>query len=196
MGDSSSAGPGASSGDENVTGRRARWQELDGLLRQADAHGLEGLGPDGLERLALLYRSASADLARAQSESWPRQVREHVNELVARAHARIYAVQPRSGVGLRVYFLGVVPLTFRRRWRYLAASAGLSLAVALFAYLGVRRDPRLAHEFLGDFAEVAAEFAQSGQTAGHYFSDQPMVKYLGGGAFSAFLFLHNLRVAL
>lgn len=186
--------PAASS--EYVTGRRARWQELADLLRRVDAGGLGSLGPDGLERLAVLYRSAVADLARARSESWPGQVRDYVNDLVAKAHARIYAVQPRSELGMRVYFFGVVPAVFRRRWRYLAASALLTLAVALMTYVGVRSEPGLAKELLGDFAEAVEEFARSGEAAGHYFADQPFVKYLGGGSFSAFLFLHNLQVAV
>ncbi|MCX7599860.1 MAG: stage II sporulation protein M [Armatimonadetes bacterium] len=191
-------GPAAASaeGEEQVTGRRARWQELEGLIRQVDAGGLESLGPDGLERLAVLYRSAAADLARARSEGWPGQVQDYVNNLVARAHARIYAVQPRSGLGMRVYFFGVVPAVFRRRWHYLAASTFLTLAMALMSYAGVRREPGLARELLGGFAEAVAEFARSGEAAGHYFADQPFVKYLGGGSFSAFLFLHNLQVAL
>jgi len=154
------------------------------------------LGPDGLERLTVLYRSAAADLARAQSEGWPRQVRDYVNELVARAHARIYAVQPRSGLGLRVYFFGMVPAVFRRRWRYLAASTALTVAVAVMSYAGVRWEPRFAHELLGGFAEAVEEFARSGEAAGRYFADQPFVQYLGGGSFSAFLFVHNLQVAV
>lgn len=144
----------------------------------------------------MLYRSAVADLARARSEGWPGQVRDYVNDLVAKAHARIYAVQPRSGLGMRVYFFGVVPAVFRRRWRYLASSVLLTLAVALVSYVGVRREPVLARELLGGFAEAIEEFARSGEAAGHYFADQPFVKYLGGGSFSAFLFLHNLQVAV
>ncbi len=179
-----------------VTGRRARWHELDEFLRRIDAYGLASLGPDGLERLALLYRSASADLARSQSEGWPRQVRDYLNDLVVRAHAKIYAVQPRRRLGLLVYFFGVVPTTFRRRWAYVAVSTGLSVAVALIGYLGVRHDPALGRQLLGSFADVVEEFAKSGNAAGHYFSDQAMVKQLGGASFSTFLFLHNLKVAL
>jgi uncharacterized membrane protein SpoIIM required for sporulation len=192
----SSPGAGPAPAEANLTGRRARWQELDDLLRRADTEGLQGLGPDGLERLAVLYRSAAADLARAQTEGWPRQVLEHINDLVARAHSRIYSVQPRSGVGARVYFFGVVPATFRRRWRYLAASTGLTIAVGLVGYLGVRADPRMGHQLLGGFADALEQYAQSGQAAGRYFADQGMVKYLGGGPFSATLFLHNLTVAV
>jgi uncharacterized membrane protein SpoIIM required for sporulation len=176
--------------------RQARWRELDSLLKQAAQRGLASLGPDGLERLTLLYRTATADLAAAQSEGWPRAVVEYLNELVARAHALIYAVQPRSRLGLLTYFFGVVPLTFRRRWRYVAASAGLNIAIALIAFLAVRQDPALAHQWLGPFAEAVEDFARGHRAAGAYFADQPLVKYLGGGALSAFLFLHNLQVAL
>lgn len=179
-----------------MSGRRARWQELDDFLRRVDAHGLASLGPDGLERLALLYRSASADLARSHSEGWPRQVRDFLNDLVVRAHAKVYAVQPRRRLGLLVYFFGVVPTTFRRRWAYVAASTGLSVVVALIAYVGVRHDPALGRQLLGDFADAIEQFAKSGKTAGHYFSDQGMVRALGGLSFSTFLFLHNLKVAL
>jgi uncharacterized membrane protein SpoIIM required for sporulation len=180
-----------------LSGRRARWQELDEFLRRVDAHGLDSLGADGLERLALLYRSASADLARSQSEGWPRQVREYLNDLVVRAHAKVYAVQPRRRLGLLVYFFGVVPTTFRRRWAYVAATTALSVAVAAFVYAGVRHDPALARRLMpGGFTDVIEDFAKSGKSAGHYFSDRPEGKLLGGASFSTYLFLHNLKVAL
>jgi len=166
------------------------------LLRRVDATGLRSLGPDGLERLALLYRATTTDLARAQSEGWPRPVREYLNELVARAHARVYAAQPRSRVGLVVYFLGVVPTTFRRRWLYVAASAALTVVVSMAVYLAVCSDPPLAEELLGSFAGAIEEFATSSRPAGKYFSEQPFVQYLGGGSFSSFLFLHNFKVAV
>ncbi|MCD6352579.1 MAG: stage II sporulation protein M [Armatimonadetes bacterium] len=181
---------------QSTSPRQQRWHELDGLLRRIDARGLDGLGPDGLERLTVLYRAATADLARAQSEKWPRQVQDYLNELVARAHGRIYAAQPRSRVGLRAYFLGVVPTTFRRRWPYVAASTVLTLAIAVIFYMGVRHDPALAHELMGDFADMLEDFAASGKSAGHYFADQESVQYLGGASFSTFLFLHNLKVAV
>jgi uncharacterized membrane protein SpoIIM required for sporulation len=180
----------------HLSGRRARWHELDEFLRRVDAYGLPSLGPDGLERLALLYRAASADLARSRSEGWPRQVQSYLNDLVVRAHAKVYAVQPRRRLGLLVYFFGVVPTTFRRRWPYVAASTGLSVVVALIAYLAVRHDPVVGHQMLGGFADVIEKFAKSGKAAGHYFSDQGDVQLLGGLSFSTFLFLHNLKVAL
>lgn len=176
--------------------RQARWRELDALLRRVDAAGLRSLGPDVLERLVVLYRAATADLARAQTEGWPRQVREYLNELVARAHGRVYAAQPRARVGLLAYFFGAVPMTFRRRWHYVAAATLLTVAVALAFYVAVRSDPALGHELLGSFADDLEHFATSDDPAGHYFADQPFVQYLGGGAFSAYLFLHNLRVAV
>ncbi|MBC7287855.1 MAG: stage II sporulation protein M, partial [Armatimonadetes bacterium] len=150
----------------------------------------------GLERLTLLYRSATADLARAQSEGWPRDVQYYLNSLVAKAHGRIYAVRPRKQISLLAYFFGVIPVTFRRRFKYVLASAAITIVAAAAAYAGARADPSLAHEMLGGFAEAVEEFATSEATAGHYFADQPFVKYLGGTSFSAFLFLHNLKVAL
>ncbi len=169
---------------------------MEQLLQRAATAGLHSLGPDGLERLTVLYRTASADLARAQSEGWPAQVQQYLNALVAKAHALIYSVQPRSRLGLVAYFFGIVPMTFRRRIRYVAASAAITITVAFATYVAVRVDPALAPELLGDFASAIEEFAASGKAAGRYFADQPFVKYLGGSAFSAFLFLHNLKVAL
>lgn len=123
-------------------------------------------------------------------------MRDYLNDLVVRAHAKVYAVQPRRRLGLLVYFFGVVPTTFRRRWPYVAVSTGLSVAVALIGYFGVRHDPALAHQLLGNFSDVVEQFAKSGHTAGHYFSDREDIKALGGASLSTFLFLHNLKVAL
>jgi uncharacterized membrane protein SpoIIM required for sporulation len=135
-------------------------------------------------------------LARAQTEGWPRPIQEYLNELVGRAHSRVYAAQPRSRIGFVTYFFGVIPTTFRRRWPYPAVSAALSIAVAAAVYLSVRQDPALGHEIFGSFAEAVEEFATSDKPAGHYFAEQPFVRYLGGSAFSAFLFLHNFKIAV
>lgn len=165
-------------------------------MHQAETRGLASLGPDGLERLCVLYRAAASDLARSRTEGWPQPVQHYLNELVARAHSRIYASRPRSRIGLLSYFFGIIPATFRRRWGYVLVSLLITVAVGAMAYWGVRRDPALAHELLGSMADAIEEFARGDQAAGQYFADQPFVRYLGGGAFSAFLFLHNLKVAV
>ncbi len=78
----------------------------------------------------------------------------------------------------------------------MAAATGITLAVAAITFAGVCRDPALATELMGPFAEQVRQFAEAETPAGRYFADQAFVKALGGARFSAFLFTHNLKVAL
>ncbi len=173
-----------------------RWQELEQLLADAQ-RGLDRLQPERIERLVSLYRAVASDLARARSEGWPARTTNYLNDLVARAHSLIYSGRRRRRLGLIVYFLGVVPTTFRRRWRYAAAAAAIMAAAMGVGMAVAAADEQAAERLLPrEFARFIEDFAKSPEEAGRYFADQPVVKMLGGLAFGGFLFVHNLQVAL
>ena len=52
-----------------IARREPNWKRLDGLLRQAEGQGIKTLSATEIKDLASLYRSVSADLARARTNN-------------------------------------------------------------------------------------------------------------------------------
>ena len=50
-----------------IARREPNWRRLDGLLQQAEKQGIKTLSATQIKDLASLYRSVSADLARART---------------------------------------------------------------------------------------------------------------------------------
>ncbi|MDX2270369.1 MAG: stage II sporulation protein M [Cyanobacteriota bacterium] len=70
--------------------RDPQWRELDNLLKQAESQGIRSLRSPEVRQLSSLYRSVSADLARAQTHQVGQVVTRHLQDLVTRSFAQIY----------------------------------------------------------------------------------------------------------
>jgi uncharacterized membrane protein SpoIIM required for sporulation len=71
--------------------RNRDWQELEGLVRRANASGLKRLGAEHVARIPPLYRDVAADLARAQAARYSAPLVEYLQGLTAQAHTFVYA---------------------------------------------------------------------------------------------------------
>jgi uncharacterized membrane protein SpoIIM required for sporulation len=106
-------------------GRRQRdWDQLESLVRTAQARSLRALPPEQLAQLSPLYRDVCADLSRAEGARYSAPLVDYLQGLTAAAHGVLYGRQ----VGLR-------PVQGRGR--------GSSLRVALEAF------PRAVRRYKG-----------------------------------------------
>jgi uncharacterized membrane protein SpoIIM required for sporulation len=135
-----------------VATRQEGWDRLEGLLARADRSGLRSLGGDDLEALGLSYRSATSDLAAAQSRDYSADLKGYLNRLVARAHAYVYADVSSDGwKRVARFFTEIFPREVRRSWRPILGCTALFVFAAIASYLIV------AHRPLSVYALLPAE---------------------------------------
>lgn len=133
------------SSDRFIQRRKSSWQRLEELLATLDRVRLRRLDRAGVRELASLYRRTSADLAIARAESSDPRLISYLNNLVVRAHGRIYRGEAREGLSrTRAFFRDELPQTFRRTWRYTALSALVFWLFFAVAFAGTQRDPNFA----------------------------------------------------
>ena len=70
--------------------RRENWQELEQLCVQIESRRTRTLGPAAVDRFAILYRAACADLALADAYQLPPNAVQYLHRLVGRAHNQLY----------------------------------------------------------------------------------------------------------
>jgi uncharacterized membrane protein SpoIIM required for sporulation len=118
-----------------VTRRQGGWQRLEALLDTADRGGLRRLDSAAVQELALLYRSATSDLAAAQSRTYSEGLRGYLNRLVARAHAYVYVESARGGWSrIARFFSETFPREVQRSSRQILGCTALFAAAWIVAY--------------------------------------------------------------
>ena len=140
-----------------VSRRRADWEALSGLLAKLDAGALQLEDVEALDRL---YRRAAADLARAQRDYQGTSVQRSLNQLCARAYARIYRTPRDRGAALRRFYRQELPALVRAERRYVLASAALLLGGVAVGALAVGVAPPGAE---GLVPEVVRQSVDSGR---------------------------------
>jgi hypothetical protein len=70
--------------------REPNWQRLDLLLQKLEKKGLKALVAEEIKELASVYRSVSADLARARTEKAANILIQDLQKLTSRAYSQIY----------------------------------------------------------------------------------------------------------
>lgn len=110
-----------------IARREQRWKQLDQLLKQAETRGLKSLRASEIQTLASLYRSVTADLARARTQEVGQRLIQSLQSLVTRSYAQIYQGSRRQEwQAVREFYLWGFPDAVRR------AKGPIALAVALF----------------------------------------------------------------
>jgi uncharacterized membrane protein SpoIIM required for sporulation len=122
-----------------VARRRTEWERLQALLGALDRRAVR-LGD--LESLDRLYRRTAADLARAQVQYPGTDAHRFLNQLCARAYARIYRTPRDRGAAVARFFRRELPALVRGELRYVAASAALFVAGIALGALVVAVEPR------------------------------------------------------
>jgi uncharacterized membrane protein SpoIIM required for sporulation/uncharacterized RDD family membrane protein YckC len=160
-------GPGASPLARSlVLGQADRWIEYRTLLARADRRGLTALPAGDVERLAALYRTVAADLARARTYGASGPLVFSLERWVGAGHNLLYRPGGRSWRALAGWLSHGFPVLVRARGLYVAAAAALLFLPAFGTYAAVRIDPPLARELMPyvmiERAETARERADAG----------------------------------
>jgi len=121
-----------------VARRRADWEALSALLETLDSGRLSLPDVESLDRL---YRRAAADLARAQLEYAGTDVHRALNQLCARAYARIYRSPRDRAAQLSRFYRRELPALVRAERRFVLASAALLWGGVAVGALAVAAQP-------------------------------------------------------
>lgn len=125
-----------------IARREANWLRLEVLLKQAEKKGLKSLPASEIRELASLYRSVSADLARARTQQVGSMLIQNLQLLTTRAYTQIYQGSRRQEwqAVLQFYSWGL-PSIIQQTFPYIAFATALFLLGALVAWWYAWQDP-------------------------------------------------------
>ena len=125
-----------------IARREINWQTLDNLLRQAETKGLKSLSANQIKQLASLYRSISADLARAKTKKVGQTLIGDLQRLTARGYNQVYQGSRRQEwQAVKEFYLWGFPQAVRDNSAYIAIATGIFFLPALIAWWYAWQDP-------------------------------------------------------
>lgn len=130
--------------DRFINERKNAWQRLEELLAMLDRSSLRRLHREEVRELGHIYRRTASDLAIARAESRDPRLVNYLNNLVIRAHGRIYRAESEGWKRLWNFFAREFPLTFRRTWRYTALAFAVFWGFGLIGFMGTWIDPNFS----------------------------------------------------
>lgn len=177
-----------------VAQEEPHWIRLEEMLARLKDDPWRELPLAEAKELDYLYRRAAADLARVASFSAEPEMRQRLEQMVARAYAEIHGSRRRGGQRFRPWqWLAVtLPQAFRRQIRAGWFACLVTLAGCLFGGIAVAVDPEAKDAIMpfshlhGDPSERVAqeEAAMEDRLDGHK------------AAFAGHLMAHNTKVTL
>jgi uncharacterized membrane protein SpoIIM required for sporulation len=127
-----------------IARREPNWKLLDTLLSRMEKRGLRSLSTDEIKQLASLYRSVSADLARARTHQTlvGNTIVQDLQRLTSRSYSQIYQGSRRQEwKGLLDFYGWGLPEVIQQTFGYTALSTGLFLLGGLIGWWFSWRDP-------------------------------------------------------
>ncbi|MEM6518811.1 MAG: stage II sporulation protein M [Cyanobacteria bacterium P01_C01_bin.70] len=125
-----------------IARREVSWRRLDELLNRAEKQGLDSLKTDEIKTLASLYRSVSADLARARTHAIGEALIRDLQALTSRSYNQIYQGSRRQDWKAVIDFYQYgFPAAVRRSWEYVAIAAALFITSGFIAWWYAWQDP-------------------------------------------------------
>ena len=125
-----------------IARREPNWKRLDSLLQQAEKKGIKSLSAQEIEDLASLYRSVSADLARARTNKVGNILTQELQKLTARGYNQIYqGSQRQEWQQVKEFYLWGFPRVVQAAWKYIAIATGVFFLTAIIAWWYAWRDP-------------------------------------------------------
>ncbi|EKQ68125.1 putative membrane protein [Leptolyngbyaceae cyanobacterium JSC-12] len=122
--------------------RQTSWNRLDELLKKLEKRGLKSLKADEIRQLASLYRSVSADLARAKTNQVGEMIVRDLQTLTTRAYSQIYQGARRQEWRSLLEFYGWgFPAVVQRSRGYIALATGLFVFAGLISWWLAWHDP-------------------------------------------------------
>ncbi|MEM9047214.1 MAG: stage II sporulation protein M [Pseudomonadota bacterium] len=175
--------------------REDDWRRLETVIADAEKHGLQRMPFAAARDLAALYRQATSSLAIAREISLDRALLAYLEALTARAYLTVYAPQEPLGDVIGRFFAQSAPQALRRAGPYLLIgflSMGLG---ALVGYLLYIENASWFYVFVpSELAGGRNPGASTETLRAVIYDDDPSAH--GLGAFAAFLFSHNSRIAI
>jgi len=133
-----------------VARRESSWRQLDELLNRAEKKGLDTLKTEDIKTLASLYRSVSADLARARTHQVGDALVKDLQALTSRSYSQIYQGSRRQDWRAVVdFYRDGFPAAVRNAWAYIAIATTLFVISGLVAWWYSWQDPSFMSLVLG-----------------------------------------------
>ena len=174
--------------DHFIDQHKNAWQRLEELLKLLDSSSLRRLKRQEVRELGRIYRRTASDLAIARAESRDPRLINYLNNLVIRAHGRIYQADAQTSSRIGKFFARDFPEKFRRTWRYTLVSFSVFFLFSIIGFLGTKYDPEFS-ELVG----VPAGFRESAiETKTHWWEDLNEANQVGASA----IFTHNIQVTI
>jgi uncharacterized membrane protein SpoIIM required for sporulation len=125
-----------------ISRREPNWQRLSTLLRQLEKKGLHTLSSGEIRELASLYRSVTADLARARTQQLGNTLIQSLQTLTTRAYTQIYQGSRRQEWQAVVdFYRWGLPSVVQQTFPYIAFATTLFIVGALVAWWYAWQDP-------------------------------------------------------
>lgn len=125
-----------------IARREPNWKQLDALLRQIEQKGLKSLKADEIRQLASLYRSVSADLARARTQQVGESLVRDLQVLTSRSYNQIYQGSRRQEWQAVVeFYRWGLPAAIQQNWVYIAIATAIFIIGVLVAWWLAWQDP-------------------------------------------------------
>lgn len=125
-----------------IARREKNWQELGQILQKLEKKGLKSLSSSQIRQLASLYRSVSADLARAKTHKVGYIIEQNLQKLTARSYTQVYQGSRRQEwQGVKDFYLWGFPQIIQETWIYWAIATCIFLFGALVAWWYSWQDP-------------------------------------------------------
>lgn len=176
--------------------READWKRLEAIVNRCERTGVRALSFDDARDLAILYRQAMNSLSVARSISLDRSLLDYLEALCCRAYLTVYAPQERLG--------GLVARTLSRSIPNAMRRSGMALLLSFLALaLGTATGYMLFLEDQTWYNTFMPGSMAGGRGINSSREQLLSVIYDGSGdgldrlgAFAAYLFSHNTRIAI
>ena len=170
-------------------------KRLEALVLRAEKAGLQNMSHDDARDLAALYRQATSTLAIAREISLDKGLVEYLEALTARAYLSVYAPQETLGGLFGRFFRSSAPQAMRRCWFYVIMGLACMGLGSLAGYLLYFENPDWFYVFMpGDLGGGRGPHASTDYLRSVIYDDDPDTN--GLGAFAAYLFSNNTRIAI
>lgn len=125
-----------------IARRETNWQELQAILNKLAKKGLKNLSATEIRQLASLYRSVSADLARAKTHKVGYIIEQDLQNLTSRSYTQVYQGSRRQEwKAVKDFYLLGFPQIIQQTWAYWAIATCVFIFGALVAWWYSWQDP-------------------------------------------------------
>ena len=125
-----------------IATQEPNWKRLDNLLQKAEKKGIKSLSALEIKDLASLYRSVSADLARARTNKVGVTLTQDLQKLTSRSYNQIYQGHHRQEwQAVKEFYLWRFPQLVRENWIYIALATGIFWLAGIIGWWYAWQDP-------------------------------------------------------